>query len=392
MSDTGVRLGDPAFFAGACDEALAEQRRACPVRWHDDQKFWAVLRHADVVAISRDPARFCSSSGVLMGDRGREIAAQDSILYLDPPRHGEHRKLVSRAFTPRRVADLEPRIRELTVELLDAVDPTVPVDLVDAVTAPLPLLVIAELLGLPAADRADFRRWSDAIIEAATDLNEENALASLELFSYVEAHLDARERSPGDDLLSALVQAEVDGERLSRADQLSFCMTLLVAGNETTRTLMTGGLLALAEHAEQRAALAADRTLLAGAVEEMLRWVTPVMAFARTSTGDTTVGSTAVSAGDYLVMVYGAANRDDEVFGADAQRFDITRSPNPHLAFGFGEHFCIGAPLARLETRVLLEELLGRWPDYEVVGPVERAPSNLVRQVLRVPVRFRPHA
>ena len=391
MSDDGVALGDPDFFAGACDDALAVQRRTCPLRWHDDQKFWAVLRHADVVEVSRDPDRFCSSAGVLMGDRDRVVATGDSILYLDPPLHGARRKLVSRAFTPRRVAELEPRVRSLAVELLDAVNPSTPVDLVDAVTAPLPLLVIAELLGLPAEDRDDFRRWSDAIIEAATDLNDENALASLELFAYVESHLDAREKAPGDDLLSALVQAEVDGERLSRADQLAFCMTLLVAGNETTRSLMTGGLLALADNPDQRAALVSDRSLVPGAVEEMLRWVTPVMAFARTATGATELGATAVSAGDYLVMVYGAANRDEEVFGSGAGRFDITRSPNPHVAFGFGEHFCIGAPLARLEARVLLDELLGRWPDYVVVGPVERAPSTLVRQVTRAPVLLAPN-
>ena len=398
--DQPAALGDPAFFAGPCDEEMAEQLRSCPVRWHDEGKFWALLGHADVQEVSRDPKRFRSGGGVLMSDRGREIAAQDSILYLDPPRHAEHRKLVNRAFTPRRVAELEPRIRALTVELLDAIDPTHPVDLVDALTAPLPLLVIAELLGIPAEDRGDFRRWSDAIMEAATDLNEENALAALELFTYFETHLDAREKQPADDLLTALVQAEVDGERLSRQDQLGFCMTLLVAGNETTRSLMTGGLLALAEAPDQRARLAADRSLVPGAVEEMLRWVTPIMAMCRTATLDTTVGGAAIgdnrmgatelSEGDYLVMVYGAANRDESVFGADAGSFDIARSPNPHLAFGFGEHFCIGAPLARLEARVLLDELLQRWPNYQVVGPVIRPSSTLLRQISNVPVLFAP--
>ncbi len=383
-------LGEPEFFAGDPDGALSAQRRAEPVRWHEEHKFWALCRHADIQAVSRDPERFCSGMGVLVGDRGREIAAQDSILYLDPPRHGDYRKLVSRAFTPRRVAELEPRIRQLTIELLDALDPTAVVDLVDAVTAPLPLLVIAELLGLPAEDRDAFRRWSDAIMEAATELSDENAALALELFMYFDAKLDERTAHPGDDLLSALVQAEVDGERLSRQDVLGFCMTLLVAGNETTRALMTGGLVELAAHPDQRAALVADPGGIPAAVEEMLRWVTPIMAMSRTATADTEVGGVAVGSGDYLVMVYGAANRDEAVFGTDAAAFDVTRSPNPHLAFGFGEHFCIGAPLARLETRVLLDEVLRRWPGYEVAGPVVRAPSTLLRQITSVPVRFAP--
>jgi cytochrome P450 len=381
-------LGDPGFFAGEPDLLLAEQRRACPIHWHGDLQFWALCRHADIQEVSRDPERFRSGAGVLLADRGREIAAQDSILYLDPPRHAPHRKLVSRAFTPRRVAELEPRVRALTTELIDGIDPEQPVDVVDALTAPLPLLVISELLGLPAADRHDFRRWSDALIAAATDLTDESAVAALELFEYFDDQLEARLGSPGDDLLSALVQAEVDGERLSRQDLLGFCMTLLVAGNETTRALMTGGLVALAEAPDQRAALARDPALLPGAVEEMLRWVTPIMAMCRTATADTSLDTTSIGAGDYVMMVYGAANRDEEVFGPDAGRFDIRRTPNPHLAFGFGEHFCIGAPLARLETRVMLDEVLSRWPDYRVVGPVVRAPSTLFRQITSAPVRF----
>lgn len=393
-ADTGTgrtpTLGDPEFFAGEPDAALAYQRRACPVRWHDGGEFWAVCRHRDIQMMGKDPDTFCSGSGVLMADRGREIAAQDSILYLDPPRHGPHRKLVSRAFTPGRVAHLEPRIRQLTAELLDAIDPTRPVDLVDSLTAPLPLLVIAELLGLPGEDRGHFRRWSDAIMEAATNLTDENAALSLELFEYFEGQLDARLAEPRDDLLGALVLAEVDGERLTRQDLLGFCMTLLVAGNETTRSLMTGGVLALAEEPEQRAQLVADRSLVPQAVEEMLRWVTPIMAMARTATRSTAIAETPVAAGDYVVMVYVAANRDEEAFGPDADRFNIRRTPNPHLSFGFGEHFCIGASLARLETRVLIDELLRRWPDYQIVGPVIRAPSTLLRQIRSVPVLLAP--
>ncbi|MHB8437709.1 MAG: cytochrome P450 [Acidimicrobiales bacterium] len=387
-------LGDPAFFAGDCDASLARLRAAGPVQLAEQAGCWAVLGHGEVIEVSRDPGRFCSGRGVLISDRNRDVAAGDSILYLDPPRHASHRKIVNRAFTPRRVAELEPRIRALTVELLDAVDPTSVVDAVGALTAPLPLLVIAELLGLPADDRDNFRAWSDAVMAAATDLTEENALGALEMLSYLEGQLDRRsgEHSPsgGDDLLDALLNAEVDGERLSRHDQLQFCMTLLVAGNETTRALMSGGLVALAEAPEQRSALAADGSTIVAAVEEMLRWVTPIMAMARTATTATTLAETPIDEGDYVVMVYGAANRDEAVFGADAGVFDVSRTANPHVSFGFGEHFCIGAPLARLETRILFEEVLGRWPAYEVAGPVERAPSTLLRQITHLPIRFAP--
>lgn len=388
--EVAARLGDPAFFAGEPDAALADLRRRCPASWDEAGQFWAITTHAEVQAISRDPGTFCSGTGVLVADRGREVAATDSILYLDPPRHARYRQLVSRAFTPRRVAALEPRIRALTVELLDGIDPTQPVDAVDALTAPLPLLVIAEMLGLPAEDRDAFRVWSDAVMEAATDLTEENAARALELLLYFEAKLDERTRAPGDDLLSVLLAADVDGERLTREELLGFCMTLLVAGNETTRALLTGGLVALAGVPDQRAALAADPAGIPDAVEEMLRWVTPIMAMARTATRDVTVGGAEVRAGDYLVMVYGAANRDEAVFGPDADRFDVARSPNPHLAFGFGEHFCIGAGLARLEARVVLGEVLARWPRYEIAGDVVTAPSTLLRQIARVPVRFAP--
>jgi cytochrome P450 len=281
-------------------------------------------------------------------------------------------------------------VRELTVELLDQINPARPVDLVDTLCAPLPLLVIAELLGLTATDRDSFRRWSDAIMEAATKLTDENTLLALELISYFDGQLDARLDTPTDDLLSALLVAEVDGTRLTRQEAQGFCMTLMVAGNETTRSLMAGGLIALADNPEQRTRLAREPALMAPAIEEMLRWVTPIMAMARTTTRPVTLGSAELGIGEYVVLVYGAGNRDEEVFGETADRFDITRSPNPHVSFGFGEHFCIGASLARLEARVLLEEVLARWPNYAVVGDIDRAPSTLLRQITHAPILFAP--
>jgi cytochrome P450 len=392
VTDDTLQLpfGDPAFFAGDPDPQLAELRRRCPVSWQPDGEFWAVTRLRDIQTVGKDPATYCSGQGVLMADRGREIAAEDSLLYLDPPRHEQYRKLVNRAFTPRRVATLEPRIRQLTVELLDDIDPRHPVDLVDSLCAPLPMLVIAELLGLPAEDRENFRRWSDAIMAAATDLTEENALQALELIAYFDVQLDARADTPTEDLLSGLLLAEVDGARLSRAEVQGFCMTLMVAGNETTRSLVSGGMVELAAHPEQRSRLAEEPQHIPAAVEEMLRWVSPIMAMARTTTRETTLGDTDLGTGEFVLLAYGAANRDDEVFGKDADAFDVARTPNPHVSFGFGEHFCIGASLARMEARILLEEVLARWPGYQLVGEVVRAPSTLFRQITQAPVLFSP--
>jgi cytochrome P450 len=218
------------------------------------------------------------------------------------------------------------------------------------------------------------------VMEAATRITDENALLALELMEYFDAALRDRASSPRDDLLTVLVEAEVDGDRLTTGEQLGFCMSLLVAGNETTRSALSSGLIALAAHREQRAQLATNPSLLTGAVEEVLRWATPIAAMSRTATRDATVGDQQVSAGDYVVMVYLSANRDEAVYGTDAASFDITREANPHLTFGIGEHFCLGASLARLEVRVLLEELLARFPSYEIVDVGARIPSTLMRQ------------
>jgi cytochrome P450 len=373
-------LDDPAFWAGDVEPALARLRAQSPVHWYEPGKFWALTRHADVLAVSKDPATFCSSQGVLMADRDRTVVAADSILYVDPPAHARYRKLVSTGFTARRVAALEDQVRRLTCEVLDGLDPGAEIDLVDTIAAPLPLLVIAELLGVPGSDREQFRIWSDAIMEAATVLTDENALLALELMDYFTKALHERVGAPRDDLLSVLVNAEVDGDRLTHEEQIGFCVSLLVAGNETTRSAISGGLIALAENPEQRARIVTESALLPGAVEEVLRWVTPIAAMARTATTDAVIGDEKIAAGDYVVMVYVSANRDEEVFGPAAAVFDIDRGNNPHLTFGIGEHFCLGASLARLETRVLLEELLSRWPSYEIKHPGEQIPSTLMRQ------------
>ena len=379
-------LSDPAFYAGDPYPAYTWLREHDPVHRHEVGDFWALSRHADVAAVSRDPQTFVSSQGVLLVDRGRPIMAADSILYLDPPRHVRYRRLVGPVFTGRAVLNVEQRIRALTAEVLDALDPTQPVDAVESIAAQLPLLVIAELLGVPASDRGRFRVWSDAVIAAATELTEDNVTKAMGLIHYFAAALDERRMTPRTDLLSSLLDAEVDGERLTTEEVLGFCMTLLVAGNETTRTAIAGGLEVLAQHPDQRAALVADTSLLPGAVEEILRWVTPIQLFGRTAARDVDMHGRTIRAGDFVVLLYAAANRDPEVFGADADRFDVRREIGPHLAFGTGEHFCLGASLARLEIRVLLEELLARWPAYEVAGPVPYLASTLVRCPATLPL------
>jgi cytochrome P450 len=244
------------------------------------------------------------------------------------------------------------------------------------------MLVIAELLGVPAEDHERFRRWSDAIMEAATELTPESAMQAAELLGYFAEHLAERREQPGDDLLSRLVLAEVDGERLTDAELLGFCMTLLVAGNETTRNLLSGGLLALHDNPEQRAVASNN---VARTVEELLRWVTPIMLFARTATRDTEIGERAIKAGDFVVMLYVSGNRDEAAFGPTAGQLDVTRDPNPHLGFGFGEHFCLGAGLARLEARIVIDEVLTRFPSYAITGEPDRVPSTLLRGIAKLP-------
>jgi len=350
-----------------------------------------VARYEDIREISRSPLRFKSGGGALVHDPIRDGTWRDerkpSILFVDPPEHVEHRKLVNREFTPRAVSGMERRVRELAREMFDRVPADEPIDIVDHLTAPFPLLVIAELLGIPDADRGDFRRWSDATIESTDRPPGENLQAIMEMHAFLTAHAEAKRAEPGDDLVSQLAQRELDGRLLTTDDMFTWLLTLLVAGNETTRTLLSGAIVALAEHPEQRAYLAANLDVIPNAVEEGLRWVTPIQTFCRTVVADTEVGETLVREGDYLIMLYASGNRDDRAYGPTADRFDVTREVNPtHLAFGFGEHLCLGAALARLEARVFFEELLTRFPEYEVVGPAERVPSTLVAGIHTLPV------
>jgi cytochrome P450 len=385
-------LDDPGFWSGDPYPAFAELRAHDPVHRFEgaDGPFWAVARHADVQHVSKHPELFCSGRGVLLTDLTRPVVSTDSIIYLDPPLHAKRRRLLSPSLTVRRVADLEHRVRTIVTELLDGLDPAGPVDAVDDIAVTIPLLVIAELVGVPRTDMAEFRRWSDAMIDAASDFTDESLALAAELFAYVTDIVEQRQAEPRDDLVSVLAHGTVDGEALDPVDINMFVMTLLVAGNETTRTHMANSLLALAAHPDQRELLAREPERIVDGVEELLRWEAPIMSFCRTATADTELAGRAVAEGDYVVLLYQSANRDEAVFGPTADRLDVTRNPNPHLSFGFAEHFCMGAGLARLESRVLLEELLARWPGYEVAGPVERVESRFVRGIAHLPLALSP--
>ncbi len=393
IRELDIDPGTPGFFLQPdYYELLARLRAEAPV-FEYEPGIKAITRYHDIRAISRDPETFCSGRGVLVNDPLREGGHVDgSILHMDPPRHNSWRRMLNREFTGRAVGKMEDEIRARVRLLLDAIPAGEVVDLVDVLAAPLPVLVICELLGVPDADRDDFRRWSDSTI-LATDgqsaLPPEAVTDIMELVAFLEALAADKLANPADDIVSLLVAADVDGTKLTTGELVTFNMSLLVAGNETTRHLISGGMMALAEHPDQRAALAADPSKIGGAVEECLRWVTPIQQFARTVVHDTEIGGIPVAADDYLVMLYASGNRDEAAFGPTAGDFDVMRPvETPNLAFGFGEHLCLGAALARLEARIVFEELLSRFPSYEMAGEAHWLPSSLVRGPHAVPVIF----
>ena len=371
-------------------EVLAWLRANDPVH-RSANGMWLVSTYEEIREISRQPERFTSRRGALVNDPVRLAEPNDesgSLLHLDPPIHADYRKLLNREFTPRAVGRMEEAIRRTVTRTFDRLPAGGEVDFVEDVAVPIPVAVIADLLGI-GGDLTEFRRWSDATIEVTDNPSEEVITAITEFFLFLDGHVRARFEAPGDDLLSLLATSTVGDRPLTPEQVQLFCLTLVVDGNETTRALLSGGALALAEHPDQRAALVADPALLPGAMEEMLRWVTPIQAFCRTANQDVELAGSAVGAGDYLVLLYASANRDERVFGPTADRFDVTRPPTPaHLAFGFGEHLCLGASLARLEARLVFEELLRRHPRYEVVGDPVYVPSTLTRSLGTLPVRL----
>jgi cytochrome P450 len=391
MADLQLDLTRPGFYLQPdYFEILAILRQQSPVHLTADGS-WAISRYEDIRTISRDPERFVSGRGVLINDPMRAAGSDGlgvfSILHLDPPVHALYRKVVNRQFTPKAVARLEDVVRQTVTSVFDAAPAHEVIDGVNDIAAIVPIAVIAELFGVGDADRDEFRRWSDAIIAAA---DQEGSAKTAEDFgqmtNFLLAHIDSPD-TEDNSLLSLLKSTELDGRPLSRLEIMGFCLTLLVAGNETTRTLISGGMEALYQYPEQRSRLVDDPSLLPGAIEELLRWVTPIQAFGRTAAVDVELSEQSVAAGDFLVMLYASGNRDESVYGPTADVLDIGRPATPaHVAFGFGEHLCLGAALARLEARVFFEEFLARYPNYEIAGPVEHVSSTLVRGAAGMPL------
>ena len=396
-----VDLSDPAtFVAGVPHEYFRVLREEDPVHWQGELTlpvflpgpgYWALTRYEDVVHVSTHPEIFSSAAGStsLNELRPREAKlARYQLIQMDPPGHTELRKMMSKQFKPRAAASTEAHMRRIVCQTLDRIGNRTEFDFVDAVSAPISLRVLTNFLGVPDRYTARFYRWTNTIMRYGEPGRGNLArarfgLAQVFLQSAILAR--ARKKKPGPDVFSTLVNGAYQGRPLSRVmTQVNFFL-LIVAGNETTRNALSGGIQALCEHPEQFDRLRRDPSLLPQAIEEMLRWVSPVMQFRRTALRDTELGGREIRKGDKVVMYYGAANRDPAVFD-DPEVFDITRDPNPHIAFGIGSHFCLGTHIARLEMRVTLEEFLRRYPRVRLAGPPERIYSNFISGIDRLPV------
>jgi len=395
-----VDLSSPDSFAeGAPHELFRRLRHEAPVSFHLEPSgpgFWVLAKHADVRWASRNPEIFSSArGGTNIPDLDPASLAQVRALMLnmDPPEHRRFRNLVNKAFTPRVVQSLRPRVERMARRIVNRVCERGACDFVTDVASHLPMEVICEMMGVPEEDRQAIYDLTNRLIgfddpEFQTS-PEDGKLAAIEMFVYAAKMADRARRSPGDDLTTHLLAAEVDGQKLSELEFNSFFMLLCVAGNETTRTVTTHGMNALIRHRDQMRRVQQDLSLLESAVEEILRYEPAVHYFRRTATRDVDVRGQRIREGDKVTMWYPSANRDEEVF-AEPDRFDVARAPNDHLAFGVGEHFCLGSHLARMELRVIFREVLTRLPDIDLGGPVRRLRSNFVNGVKAMPVVFTP--
>ena len=406
LSVDEIRLGEPALWLRPDREGIfAKLRAERPVSFHTEPEFpeaprgagfWSLTRYADVVAASCDPATFISGRGANIGDMPIELAEFfGSMINMDSPRHTKLRKLVSAGFTPRTIRQLEEGVRVQARRIVDTVAPKGRCDFVEEIAAALPLRIICDMMGIPESDHRRVYELTNIILgvgdpEYGSTLAE-LMTAAMELFQYGQALGEERRARPRDDMTTTLMQAEVDGERLSTQELGSFFILLVAAGNETTRNAISHGMKALTDFPEQRARWMADFDGVAPtAVEEIVRWATPVIHFRRTATRDVEVGGQTIRAGDKVVLWYNSANRDERAF-PDPHRLDVTRTPNDHVGFGAGgPHFCLGANLARREIRVMFEELLGRLPDIRVTGAPDMLQSFFIHGIKRMPCEFTP--
>ncbi len=387
-----VAICDGAFYANDPAPLYAWMRANAPVYWDEPAGVWGIASYAGVKDMSKDPITF-SNAGGIRPDSG----PLPMMIDMDDPDHWNRRKLVNRGFTPKRVRDSEERIREACDEIIDSVCERGECDLVHELAAPLPMIMIGDMLGVAPEDRSDLLRWSDDMLKSQSGTATEEmflnaATAYNEYCEYATETIAKRTAEPTDDLMSVLVHAEVDGDRLETADVLSESLLILIGGDETTRHVISEGMFQLLLNPGERQKLVDDPANYTTAVEELLRWVSPIKNMARTVTRDVEFGGQQLHAGEKALLLYGSANRDEAVF-TDPETFDVTRTPNDHVAFGFGSHFCLGNSLARLEIKVMVERLLTRLPDLELVSSdIEFRPANFVSGPESMPVRFTPTA
>ena len=387
-----IDLLDGNWYASQPHDTWSWMRQHAPAYYDAASDTWAITRYHDILAIEKDPKTFSSfRSPRPHGD------PLPMMISMDDPQHQRRRSLVNRGFTPKRVKAKEHEIVAICDHIIDRVCEQGHCDFVWDIAAPLPLLLIGDMLGFPREAYDDLLRWSDDLIRGTTVTDpaaaEKAMMAAIEFREFqLDVIADRRATAPTSDLVSVLCHAEIEGERLDDESLVQESLLILIGGDETTRHVITGGMLALIEHPDERAKLAADRTKLTTGIEEMLRWVTPIKNMSRTATRTVDVAGQTIGEGEQVILLYPSANRDEAVFD-DPFRFDVERHPNPHVAFGFGTHFCLGASLARLELNVMFDRLLDRLPDLELADPT--APllwrnSNFITGPEAMPVRFSP--
>jgi len=385
-----IRLLDGAFYADDPHPHFEWMRTHAPVYWDAAGQVWGIARYDDVLAVSKDPCTFTSSGGIRP-----DAPAMPYMIDMDDPVHKQRRNLVNKGFTLRRVQEREPRIRAVCVDLIERAAARRRFDFVTDFAAWLPLIVIGDMLGVEPADYDRLLQWSEDMVLGTGAISVERMQrASTAFEEYVDYQrrviADRRARPRADDLVSILVHAEIDGERISDNELLMETLLILIGGDETTRHVISGGMHQLLRHPDQFRGLRADPARIPAAVEEMLRWVSPIQNMARTAARDVALRGESIRAGEKLLLLYPSANRDAAVF-EHPFRFDVQRSPNEHIAFGFGPHFCLGASLARLELRVAFEEITRRLPDIELVdaAPPPMRASNFISGIESLPVQCR---
>jgi cholest-4-en-3-one 26-monooxygenase len=396
-------LVDPKRYArrGYPYEVWTQLRAEAPVAYFAPdgfEPFWAITKHADVQELAKQPLRFSSAQGISLHRTGEVVPPTDLVVMLDPPRHGPMRRAANARFTHRGVRARRAEIERIAEEIVNAAAPggsTGELDFVERIAAPFPLAVIASLLGVPREDWDLLFSWTNEVIgkedaeyrRPGETPGQTIKRARGEVHSYFDRLVEQRRREPRDDLVSELIGAEIDGTPLSRQQLVLYCELLVEAGNETTRNAISGGLLAFSERPGEWEKLRARRELLPDAVEEILRWVSPISHFTRVATEDYELRGEKIRAGDQVALYFASANRDEDLFG-DPFGFRVDRHPNPHLTFGFGEHFCMGAQLARVELEVIYMLLLERVDSFDVSGPVERLSSITNGSLKHLPIRY----